>query len=299
MKRITLYILLFFFVAFLIGGGSFWVLHSEPEPSMEVFDGLKKQLIQDGFRADFISVLFSDSRFYPHYEVVPGVVENVTLEGNVFYRRSFLFRLRIFWERFMGFFQPQEDVVLVGKKFMAEHRELLNQIENRFHVKPEIIVAVLAVESRFGKQTGAYPVMNVLSSLAVLDQPMAQAYLNYDSSSQKRLIQISRWAYAELVYFLRYCQKNQLDPLSVKGSYAGAIGLCQFMPSSIFHYGIDGDRDGRIDLFSIPDALCSIANYLHRVGFKPDDSHSWARALYAYNHSWAYVDSILELAQQY
>lgn len=260
-----------FFLLVLLGALYVFALHRQPVPPAKAFLSLQTRLIRDGFHPAFISALFQDQRFSPSYAMLNDYPQ----------RRFSYFQLYLWRDQILLFFSPEEDTFVSGKKFISEHPVLLKQVESTYHVNTEIMVAVLAVESRFGKRTGQYPVFDLLALLSVMDQPK------------------SNWAYTELTYFLKYCQMNHVDPLSVKGSWAGAIGFCQFMPSSIFHYGVDGNRDGRIDLFSYSDALYSIANYLHRAGFNAHDSSTWPKALYAYNHSYAYVDAILNLAEKY
>ena len=87
--------------------------------------------------------------------------------------------------------------------------------------------------------------------------------------------------------------------MSIRGSYAGAIGIPQFMPSNIISLGVDGDKNGRVDLFNHPDAILSVANYLHRYGWKPGlDKEKAYRVLFYYNHSKYYVNTLLQIAKR-
>jgi len=86
------------------------------------------------------------------------------------------------------------------------------------------------------------------------------------------------------------------DPLSIKGSWAGAFGLCQFVPSSYLHYAVDGNGDGRVDLFNVVDALASVANYLKRSGWEKENQEKKKKAIYAYNHCDNYVKAVLAYA---
>jgi membrane-bound lytic murein transglycosylase B len=112
-------------------------------------------------------------------------------------------------------------------------------------------------------------------------------------------LQKGNWAYEELKALLTYCRGAGVDPVSIPGSVYGAIGLCQFMPSSAVHYGRDGDGDGKVDLFVEADALVSMANYLKEHGWKPGLSfNEQAQVIYAYNHSMNYALTILEVAER-
>jgi len=98
---------------------------------------------------------------------------------------------------------------------------------------------------------------------------------------------------------LEYSRINNTDPLSIPGSIYGAIGLCQFMPSNVFLYGVDADGKGGIDLFSAPDALNSIANYLHRNGWGCRiEKKNRRRVVMTYNHSQVYANTVLAVADR-
>jgi membrane-bound lytic murein transglycosylase B len=141
-------------------------------------------------------------------------------------------------------------VVAKGKKELLKHRELFDRIEEKFGVDREVIVAIWGIESRFGTNTGGYNLFRSLNTLFA-------AYPRRSDFFRK-----------ELIHFLLLCRENNLDPLSIKGSYAGAFGQAQFMPSSYNEYGVDFDGDSRRDLISSPeDIFASIANYLKRFNW--------------------------------
>ncbi len=138
-------------------------------------------------------------------------------------------------------------VIAKGKEKLQEYKPLLDRIERTLGVDREIVVAIWGVESRFGTRQGRYPVFTTLNTLF-------DAYPRRSSFFRNQLIQ-----------FLILCKKNHIDPLEIKGSYAGAFGQTQFIPSSFREYAINFDGDDRIDVFtSVDDILASIANYLHR-----------------------------------
>jgi membrane-bound lytic murein transglycosylase B len=186
-----------------------------------------------------------------------------------------------------------------GRVYLQEHRLELNRAAARYGVAPEVIVGILTVESDLGNATGRYPVFNVFASLAVMDTPEVIREVGLNPALKARLRKKADWARRELAVFLAYCRARKIDPFSFNGSWAGAMGFCQFLPTSLKNCGADGDGDGRVDLFTHADAIFSIACYLHKSGFKQQNRATWRRAVYSYNHSEAYVDTILRLANWY
>jgi membrane-bound lytic murein transglycosylase B len=132
-----------------------------------------------------------------------------------------------------------------------------------------------------------------------MDTPEVINMLSLDTRLMGRLQKKAAWGKSELCAFLNYCRQNGLDPLSIKGSWAGAFGFSQFLPSSILRSGADGNRDGCVDLFCYEDAVFSIGNYLQKAGFRMGNRASWSRAIHSYNHSDPYVETVLTLAQWY
>ncbi len=154
------------------------------------------------------------------------------------------------WDRYKKLFL-EEKRILNGKKFINEHSELFNRVEDEFGVPREIIASILGVETRYGKIKGSYRVLDSLATLG-FDFPRRSKFFK-----------------SELVQFFILTRENNLDINSVQGSYAGAMGYGQFISSSYRAYAIDYDGDGYADLFnSVPDAVASIANYLKKHGWK-------------------------------
>ena len=147
--------------------------------------------------------------------------------------------------------------IMGGVEYWKKHRQTLSRASRQFAVPPEIIVAIIGVETLYGRHTGSYRVLDALSTLA-FDYP--------DAPNRKDRMAFFR---GELENALVFSRRSGIDPLSLYGSYAGAIGLPQFMPGSILKYGIDFDGDGRIDLMhSAPDAIGSVANFLSMHGWR-------------------------------
>jgi membrane-bound lytic murein transglycosylase B len=138
-----------------------------------------------------------------------------------------------------------------GVEFWSANRNTLKRAEERFGVPAEIIVAIIGVETRYGAHTGRYRVIDSLTTLGFGYPPRSRFFLS------------------ELEQFLLMSREEQMDPIKVKGSYAGALGKAQFISSSFREYAIDFDGDGKRDLWnSNEDAIGSVANYFVRHGWK-------------------------------
>ena len=139
-----------------------------------------------------------------------------------------------------------------GLRFWRDHAEAVRRASTRFGVPEEIIVSIIGVETIYGRQLGDFRVMEALTTLA-FDYPRRAAFFR-----------------EELEHYLLLARDNGFDPLEWRGSFAGAIGLPQFMPGSIRRHAIDFDGDGRIDLrASATDAIGSVANFLVNHGWLP------------------------------
>jgi membrane-bound lytic murein transglycosylase B len=141
-----------------------------------------------------------------------------------------------------------------GTDFWLAHRQALDQASIRSGVAPEYLAAILGVETYYGRLTGSYRVIDALATLA-FDYP-ARAKFFRD----------------ELEQYLLLSRDLHLDPLTLKGSYAGAMGAPQFMPSNYRKYAVDADADGHIDLWGDwPDVCASVGNYLKEHGWNPGE----------------------------
>lgn len=137
-----------------------------------------------------------------------------------------------------------------GKEFILTHKATFDVVEEKYGVPRELIAAVIGVETFYGRNTGSYRVIDALSTLA-FDYPQRSLF------------------YRELKNYFLMVRDNNLDILSIKGSYAGAMGLGQFIPSSYISYAVDYDGDGIKDLWTNPDdAIASVAYYFKRYGWQ-------------------------------
>ena len=142
-----------------------------------------------------------------------------------------------------------------GVKFWREHAETLARARREFGVPEEIVVATIGVESIYGRRTGRFGVLESLTMLAFSYPPRARLFRS------------------ELEHYLLLAREARFEAASVKGSYAGAIGIPQFLPSSYRRYAVDFDGDGRRDLVgSIADAIGSVANYYRSHGWRAGET---------------------------
>ena len=139
-----------------------------------------------------------------------------------------------------------------GVHFWNENQAPLNRAEKEFGVPPQIITAIIGVETRYGEHAGRYPVLDALATLAFAYPPRSSFFRQ------------------ELEQYLLMTREENLDPLAQKGSYAGAMGMPQFISSSFRRYAIDFDGDGKRDLWNNPkDVIGSVANYFQKHRWEP------------------------------
>ena len=154
------------------------------------------------------------------------------------------------WYQYRGIFLKEKRIA-EGVKFWKKHEPLLTEVSRKTGVPAEIIVAIIGVETFYGIYRGKDPVFDSLVTIA-FDYPRR-----------------AKFFLAELEQFLLLVKEQNLDARALKGSYAGAMGMPQFISSSYRHYAVDGDGDGRINLFdNIADITSSVANYFVRHGWR-------------------------------
>ena len=145
-----------------------------------------------------------------------------------------------------------------GLEFWRENATALSRAERQFGVPAEVIAAIIGVETIYGRNTGTFRIIDVLLTLAFIDGRRPELYRD------------------ELEAFLLWTRESGVDPLEPRGSYAGAIGLPQFMPSSIRRWAVDFDGSGRLDLrASTVDAIGSVANFLAGHGWQTGGGGTW------------------------
>lgn len=272
-------------MALVIAG--FLLLGAAPGP--EYYAVLKQRLVNDGFDQEQIAAVFTR----PETDVA---IDGVSL----FFRHS---EARLNYNQFL---RPER--LAKAREYLATHAADLAATHENYGVAPEVITAILLVETNLGGITGWQTVFNILATMAALENREARETFWATMPTAKRVTRKkfnakadrkSRWAYTELKALLEYTQREDLDPLSLKGSYAGALGYCQFMPSNALKLGVDGNGDGRVDLFAHPDAIASVGNYLKHHGWRSElDRQKRYKVILRYNYSKPYANTILKIADE-
>lgn len=152
------------------------------------------------------------------------------------------------WNEYRPIFLKDKRITL-GVDFWKRNRKLLEKAEQQYGVPAQIIVAIIGVETYYGRQIGRYPVLDALATLGFDYPPRAKFFKS------------------ELEQFLLLARDEKLNLKETKGSYAGAMGMGQFISSSYRHYAVDFDEDGQRNLWQTTDAIGSVANYFKRHGW--------------------------------
>jgi membrane-bound lytic murein transglycosylase B len=249
---------------------------------------LAGRLVADGFDRGRVEALLADKRL---------AINPVTLANAIVYRDS-----QLDWTMFLA-----EERLARARAFMAANRELLAAATARSGVPVEVITAILMIESDFGSFRKLHPVFGVFVTLLWANDPA-----NFETVRaiiQKRLPDVTaekvrekakakaKWAYEQITYLLRIAEREKIDLPALEGSWAGAFGMPQFIPSSYWGYAVDGSGDGRADLYNTADAVFSVANYLKSFGWKPGlPEERQSAVVRRYNNSERYAATVLSVA---
>jgi len=256
-----------------------------------VFENLLMRLQMDDIEEKYLHTLFTHPELELMYKVV--ALSLIRKEANLNYAQFLT-----------------QDSVSKAVSYLKTHDTTLKKIENHFGVSAPVVVAILSVETAFGKYTGYFNTVNILVTQALsLEADIYQQIVNQIPLQEKstltpnqiktKLKKKSARAYRELKALIAYAKDQNIDPFSVKGSTEGAIGLPQFLPSNIKKYGSDGNGDNKVDLFQHDDAIASIASYLKAHKWREDNSYTKKqKIILRYNNSMYYANTILELAER-
>lgn len=216
-----------------------------PKAADLVVDGQPIDLYSDRYRQFFLEL--EEVHAFPQKELQP-LFQGLKIDRKVLELMDKQWEAKPYYLYWPLFITPS--VIAKGKESLEQYRLLFDRIEAEFGVDREVIVAIWGIESRFGQNQGGFNLFRTLNTLFDMYPRRSDFFRN------------------ELINFLVLCRANNMDPLKVNGSYAGAFGQAQFMPSSFNAYAVDFDGDNRRDLIhSMEDIFASIAHYLQRFGW--------------------------------
>ena len=201
--------------------------------------------------AEYVDDLVAAHGFDPYW--LKGVFATASKNDDVLARISRPAEKALKWHQYRRIFLKDERI-RSGARFWREHAGVIDRAAREFGVRGEIIVAIIGVETYYGRNKGSFPVMDALATLA-FDYPRRAKFFK-----------------GQLTEFLLLVREEARDPFAFQGSYAGAMGYGQFIPSSYRAFAVDFDGDGKRDIWrNIPDAVGSVANYFARHGWRDDD----------------------------
>ncbi len=269
------------------------------------FQILMTRLQRDGFPREWLDTVFSNKNV--HYD--PAFMGK---KMRVLYRAKYDIpapprKKAVDKPRWKYLYEPHltPEVRAELKQFNKTHASELRNAAKKYKVQKEVILALLVVETKLGNFLGDQDALSVLASMAVTRKYADVSSFFSAHPAQKwqipwieeRMRKKSEWAYRQLKALLSFSRVNNLQPGDMPSSIYGAIGICQFMPSSALHYGRDGDDDGVVDLYDPCDAVASVAYYMRKAGWR--NNHSRKRkikALKRYNNDTFYARTVLSVA---
>ena len=199
------------------------------------------------------------------------------------------------------------------RKFIISHLAILNRAEDKYNVPKEVIASILWIETRHGGFLGSSNIAGVFLSTAMCNEPeflklnkdaiRANAdispddYPKMDSTVEARSRKKVNWAIEQLIALEKMQKTSPKSITEIRGSWAGAFGMSQFLPSSYVRWAVDGNNDGKKELFDVEDAVFSVGNYLKSNGWG-NSEESRRKAVFHYNNSNDYVTAVLTLAEK-
>lgn len=191
--------------------------------------------------------------------------------------------------------------------FKRANAAVLAQAEEKYGVSASLLTAVFLVETHLGAFLGQRPALAALANLAASTDPAATFpfVAEYEPTREQldwlagRQAERAAWALRQLRFFLEYCRRGGFDPVSLPGSLYGAFGLCQFTPGNALKIGVDGNGDGRVDLFDVADAAHSVAAFLKSRGWRENLSpQAKVKVIRQYNNDLLYAQTVLAVAKR-
>ncbi|MBA24941.1 MAG: hypothetical protein CMG48_01790 [Candidatus Marinimicrobia bacterium] len=222
---------------------------------------------------------------FESFDIEPDYIKKIFLDNRLKFDKEIINRFqnqseKLSYEKYRKIFITN-DRIKNGVIFYKEKKEILKLVNSKYGVDSFLLVSLSGVESNYGANTSSNLVFTSLHT---------------QLHNEKR----KSWAEKEMIEFIKYCYENNIDPFSLGGSYAGAFGFGQFIPSSFRAYAVDFDGDEIKEPFEWLDVFASMSNYLIKNGYNKSSNDfsfktdNW-NSIYRYNHSKNYVNVILEL----
>ncbi len=211
-------------------------------------------------------------------------------------------------ENYDRFLSPE--IVRLANDCFKKNFKWLKRAKEKYNINPKVIISILTVESMCGNYHEKYNIVGVYKTLIKLEKD--KRYRNkifklvkkrFPETTKKyflkRVHKKYKWAKLQIKALKKIYYKYRINVFKIKGSWAGAFGLPQFIPTTFLNYAVDGDKDGKIDLNKFPDAIFSIANYFKKHGWNNKLIYSKKiNVILKYNYSKLYANTILKLAEK-
>ena len=220
---------------------------SDYTKNKQTIDFVNTMSKKHNFKKSYLNKLFSDVTFQKVPLKLYGGLKKKKKEIKV--KKKYVWHGS--WDRYAKH-KVTHKRIYEGVSFIKEHESTFSRVEKEYGVPSEYIAAIIGVETIYGKNVGEYPVFDTLTTLA------------FEKNRRNDFFK------EQLEDFILLTHKDNIDPKSLKGSYAGAMGLGQFMPSSYTDYGVDFNNDGKINMHHPQDVIASIGNYLEQHGWETD-----------------------------
>lgn len=245
----------------------FSVLTAQLQGEDKVLEAIRSTAVQRGIPESYLNDTFAHAGIEIHDKILERFARPYEKKGWDDYRKLFVTESRI----------------NKGTEFFGQNQESLQVVAKNIKVDPFLVLSIVGVESNYGRNRGEFTVFNSLYTQIA------------------KMPRRSKWARKEMLEYLVYCYTDSIPPHSIKGSYAGAFGYGQFIPSSFNAYAVDGNGDGRRRPYEWADVFASVGNYLVKNGYpvsKPSNEKQVYKSIHAYNHADNYVKAVLELRNE-
>tara|TARA_B100002049_G_scaffold224919_1_gene196589 strand:- start:335 stop:1114 length:780 start_codon:yes stop_codon:yes gene_type:complete len=232
-----------------------------------VLSAIRSDAVIKGVPESYLIEAFSNDGITIHNKILDRFARPYEKKSWVDYRKLFVTESRI----------------SKGTDFYRENEAILISVGKMTGVNPFLILSIVGVESNYGRHKGEFTVFNALYTQIA------------------KMPRRSKWAKKEMIEYLLYCYNDSIPPHSIQGSYAGAFGYGQFIPSSFNAYAADGNGDGIRMPYEWADVFASVGNYLIKNGYPAMDASNEEKiykSVYAYNHADNYVKAVIELRDE-